>query len=65
MNSSSILDFHYNVGALAFIGLPELWYKTRIEGYQMNGVEKENGWVENKRRGIKREKYLVLELYSS
>jgi hypothetical protein len=31
----------------------------------MNGVEKENDGVKNKRRRINREKCLVLELYSS
>jgi hypothetical protein len=65
LNSSSILDFYYNVAVLAFIGVSEPWYKTGIEGYKLNGVEKENGRVENKRRKIKGEKCLVLELYSS
>lgn len=53
LNSSSILDFYYNVAALAFIGVFEPWHKTGMGGWKMNEVEKENGKVKNKGKKIK------------
>jgi hypothetical protein len=46
------------VAALAFIGDSEPWHKTGIEGWRMNGVEKENNRTENKRKRIKRRENL-------
>jgi len=58
LNSSSFQDSYYNVAALAFIGDSEPWHKTGIEGWRMNGVEKENNRTENKRKRIKRRENL-------